>query len=232
MFIFCQLPLWFVILKAQYIHMNFLIKPTRWPHYLIITCANLTLSTWFSSQVYADVYVDLQSPDEIIISTQMIDDPMAIRLEEPQFAAQYIQIKNPQQTQFLPYNDEVLLAAQTTHLEPAFIHAVIAAESQHNPHALSKKGASGLMQLMPATARRFHVLNKYDPQQNILAGSRYLRELSTLFKGDLNLTLAAYNAGPAAVLKYHGQIPPYIETLHYVPKVLKYYRHFSNKESS
>jgi len=202
----------------------------------MVAGVSLTLNAWLATQAYADIYVDLQSSDEITISTQALDENTSIRLQEPQLSApqldkQYKQINGSQPTNFLPYNHEVLLAAQATDLEPAFIHAVIAAESQHNPRASSKKGASGLMQLMPATARRFNVLNKYDPQQNILAGSRYLKELSNLFNGDLNLTLAAYNAGPAAVQKFHGQIPPYIETLNYVPKVLKYYRHFSSKKS-
>lgn len=211
--------------------MYFPIKLTAWSKYLLVASTSLSLSTWLSIQAYADVYIDLQSNDEIIISSQALNEDTLIRLAEPQLDEQYAQINSLQQTHFLPYNREVLLAAKATHLEPAFIHAVIAAESQHNPRALSKKGASGLMQLMPATAKRFNVINQYDPQQNILAGSRYLKELSTLFKGDLNLTLAAYNAGPAAVQKYHGQIPPYIETLNYVPKVLKYYRNFAGKKA-
>ena len=83
------------------------------------------------------------------------------------------------------------------------------------------------MQLMPATARRFHVIDSNDPKQNILAGSQYLRELLNLYRGDLKLTLAAYNAGPGAVQKYSNQIPPYKETMRYVPKVLKYYKKYS-----
>ena len=83
------------------------------------------------------------------------------------------------------------------------------------------------MQLMPATARRFKVKDSNDPKQNILAGSKYLRELLNLYQGDLKLTLAAYNAGPGAVQKYSNQIPPYKETMRYVPKVLKYYKKYS-----
>ena len=83
------------------------------------------------------------------------------------------------------------------------------------------------MQLMPETSRRFNVLDKNNPKQNILAGAKYLRELLKLFNGDLKLSLAAYNAGPAAVQKFGGKIPPYKETVNYVPKVLKYYKQYS-----
>ncbi len=79
---------------------------------------------------------------------------------------------------------------------------------------------------MPETSRRFNVKNKNDPKQNVVAGAKYLRELLNIFNGDLNLTLAAYNAGPAAVKKFGGKIPPYKETLDYVPKVLKYYHQY------
>ena len=121
----------------------------------------------------------------------------------------------------------MLLAAKATTIDPALIHAVITVESKHNAKASSVKGAYGLMQLMPATAQRFNVRDKQNTKQNILAGAQYLRELLTAFNGDLNLSLAAYNAGPGAVHKYGGRIPPYKETLEYVPKVLRYYRQYS-----
>ncbi|HEY0563315.1 MAG TPA: lytic transglycosylase domain-containing protein, partial [Methylophilus sp.] len=92
---------------------------------------------------------------------------------------------------------------------------------------MSKKGAYGLMQLMPATASRFQVGYRHNTQQNIVAGARYLQELLALFNNDLSLALAAYNAGPNAVKRYQYQIPPYLETKRYVPKVLKYYRQYS-----
>lgn len=115
-------------------------------------------------------------------------------------------------------------AASQTSIEPALLHAVIRVESNYNPNALSPRGAQGLMQLMPSTAKRFNVHNAYDPKQNILGGARYLRELQTLFKGNLQLVLAAYNAGPNAVTKYGFKIPPYLETRLYVPKVLSFYQ--------
>lgn len=135
--------------------------------------------------------------------------------------------KTPEIIKKLPFDKEVLSAAEETEMEPALIHAIMTVESNHNLHAQSKRGAYGLMQIMPETARRFKVLNKKDPKQNILAGAKYLRELLNLYNGDLKLALAAYNAGPGAVQKYFGKIPPYKETMEYVPKVMKYYRQYS-----
>lgn len=108
-------------------------------------------------------------------------------------------------------------------LDPALIRAVIQVESNFNRKAISPKGAQGLMQLMPATVWRFSVGDVYDPHENIGAGARYLRQLLDLFRGDLTLALAAYNAGENAVRRYKG-VPPYAETRDYVTKVLSLYR--------
>jgi soluble lytic murein transglycosylase-like protein len=124
------------------------------------------------------------------------------------------------------YHAHVMAAARAFQLEPALIHAVISAESGYNPLARSPKGAKGLMQLMPDTARRYGVDNPLDPRQNIQGGSAYLRDLLTLFGNDLNLALAAYNAGEGAVMEYGHRIPPYRETTQYVPKVLSYYKRY------
>lgn len=121
-------------------------------------------------------------------------------------------------------SEAVASASAQTSIDPALIHAVIRVESNYNTRAVSRRGAQGLMQLMPSTARRFNVTNPYDPAQNVLAGAQYLRELHTLFNGNMPLILAAYNAGPKAVSKYHMRIPPFMETRLYVPKVLDVYR--------
>jgi len=104
------------------------------------------------------------------------------------------------------------------------LRAVIVVESGFNPRAVSKKGAVGLMQLMPATARQYGAENAYDPKQNVHAGARYLRSLLDRYGADLKLVLAAYNAGEDAVNRNGGRIPPYKETLAYVPRVLKIYQ--------
>jgi len=111
-------------------------------------------------------------------------------------------------------------------LPHTLVHAVITAESSYNPDAISKAGAVGLMQLMPETAKQYGVRNRRDPKDNIFGGSRYLHYLLKLYKGNLKLALAAYNAGEGTVKKYGNQIPPYKETKNYVNKVIKYYKKY------
>ncbi len=115
-------------------------------------------------------------------------------------------------------NELVESIAARHELSPQLIHAVIKTESNYNPSAISPKGALGLMQLMPATARRFSVSHVFDPVENIEGGARYLKYLLELYSGDYPLALAAYNAGEAAVAKYNG-IPPFPETQNYVVQV-------------
>ena len=115
-------------------------------------------------------------------------------------------------------------AARAHGLDSALLHAVIAVESGYDPKAVSKKGAAGLMQLMPATAKRYGVADAFDPVQNVSGGAQYLRDLLDLFDSDTSLALAAFNAGENAVIKHGRRIPPYRETLRYVPKVLDHYR--------
>jgi soluble lytic murein transglycosylase-like protein len=105
-------------------------------------------------------------------------------------------------------------------VESPLVHSVIRAESNYNPNAVSPKGALGLMQLIPSTARRFGVTNPFDVRENIEGGVRYLRFLLNYYQGDYPKAIAAYNAGEAAVDKYHG-IPPYSETQNYVHRVAK-----------
>jgi soluble lytic murein transglycosylase-like protein len=124
------------------------------------------------------------------------------------------------------YDKHILEAARDTRLEPALIHAVISAESGYNPFARSRKGAAGLMQLMPEVAKRYGVKNRLDPAQNINGGARYLRDLIRMFNNDLQLAVAAYNAGENAVVRFGNRIPPYRETMAYVPRVMSYYRKY------
>ena len=116
-------------------------------------------------------------------------------------------------------------AAKKFDVDAALVSAVIKAESDFNPREMSNKGARGLMQLMPATAERFGVTDSFDPVANIYGGTRYLRSLANQFKGDMVLTLAAYNAGPEAVKKYGG-IPPYETTRAYVTAVMRRYEQY------
>jgi len=128
------------------------------------------------------------------------------------------------------YQDIIREYAQAYRLEEALVKAVIKAESNYNPQSLSSKGAQGLMQLIPETARLMKVSDPFDPAENIRGGSNYLRLMLDQFSGNLDLALAAYNAGPNAVQR-HGGIPPYTETRQYVERVRRYldqYRHYGD----
>ncbi len=118
-------------------------------------------------------------------------------------------------------NDLIARSARTFNLEEALIKAVIRAESNYDPRAVSPKGAQGLMQLIPSTARAMQVNDPFDAAENIRGGSRYLRLMLDQFDGDLELALAAYNAGPGNVRRYGG-VPPFPETQNYVRKVKEY----------
>src|SRR5258708_3913248 len=113
-------------------------------------------------------------------------------------------------------------AARKNGLPPNFVHSVVRAESGYKPDAVSPKGAIGLMQLMPATAKAYGA-DPHDPGQNVEAGAAYLRELLIKYDGDARRALAAYNAGPGAVDKYNG-VPPYAETQTYIERVLRGYK--------
>jgi soluble lytic murein transglycosylase-like protein len=126
---------------------------------------------------------------------------------------------------FSRYGDVIREAATLYQIPEELVRAVIKVESDYDPRAVSRVGAQGLMQLMPETAQRMQVRDSMDPRENILGGVRYLRVLANMFNGDLQLTVAGYNAGENAVVK-HGGIPPYDETEDYVVKVLTYYRRY------
>ena len=123
------------------------------------------------------------------------------------------------------YDDLILSAAERYGVDPALVRAVVKAESDFNETARSRKGAQGLMQLMPETARLHNVANVYDPEENIEGGVQHLRLLLDRYRGDLKLALAAYNAGVQAVEK-HGGIPPFAETKEYVRRVLTFHERY------
>jgi len=116
------------------------------------------------------------------------------------------------------YNEIIIKAAKHFDVDAALVSAVIKAESDYDPRTLSHKGARGLMQLMPATAKRFGVTNSYDPEENIFAGTRYLRWLLKTFDGNADLAVAAYNAGEGNIWKYNG-VPPFRETKQYIKTI-------------
>ncbi|MGB3225231.1 MAG: lytic transglycosylase domain-containing protein [Desulforhopalus sp.] len=121
------------------------------------------------------------------------------------------------------YDLEIRRVSKLYNVDPSLIKAIIHTESDFNDQAVSRSGAQGLMQLMPATARELSVINPFDPQENIDGGTRYFRSLLDIFNEDLVLSLAAYNAGPGRVTRTGG-VPEIAETQHYIKKVLKRYK--------
>lgn len=121
------------------------------------------------------------------------------------------------------FSGKIAEVANQYQVPEALLHAVITIESVYDPDAISRAGAVGLMQLMPATARRYGVYNRRNPAANLTGGTRYLKDLLIRFDNDIELALAGYNAGENAVEKFGNQIPPYDETQEYVRKVLKLY---------
>jgi soluble lytic murein transglycosylase-like protein len=122
------------------------------------------------------------------------------------------------------YSELIADAAQRHQVDEKLLHAVIQTESAYNSTAISSAGATGLMQLMPATALRFGVTDRSDPDQNVEGGTRYLKHLITMFGPRLDLAIAAYNAGENAVIRHNNTIPPYRETQDYVRQVLALYK--------
>lgn len=130
------------------------------------------------------------------------------------------------------YAPLITKVAQEFQLDPLLLHAIITVESGYNPQAKSPAGAIGLMQLIPDTAERFGVKNITDPLENLRGGARYLRFLLGMFKNNLELVLAAYNAGEGAVQQAGNKVPNYAETKAYVPNVLAQYQHFTTTASA
>lgn len=177
-------------------------------------------------QLTEQVWMDSSGSEEIVIS----NEETAETAETGPRAATHI-LKQRWQLSSPPYQPEVLSAARDTQIEAALIHAVIAVESGYNPRAVSAKGAYGLMQVLPSTARSLSTVpvKQWSVNQQVTLGASYLKQLLSMFKGDVALALAAYNAGPQAVRTHRDTIPPFAETRRYVPRVLAYYHAFKQQ---
>lgn len=179
---------------------------------------------------WADIYVYTADDGTVSLSNVPADErytvliPSQDRVVAPTPVASRDPVRvNPGRVDYAGIIDQV---ARANGVESALLHAVVSVESRFNPKAVSKKGAVGLMQLMPETAQRYGVADAFDPLQNLQGGARYLRDLLRMFDNDTRLALAAYNAGEQAVLKHGNRIPPYRETLRYVPLVLDSYQRY------
>jgi hypothetical protein len=175
-----------------------------------------------ADSVYADIFKYIDN-EGVLHLTNVPSQPNA----------KYVLVLKEKRILFRPnidmgtFDQFITKAADKYKVDSALIKAVIKAESNFNHHAVSPVGAQGLMQLMPATAYQLQVEDAFHPEKNIDGGVRYLSYLLKLYRGNLTLALAAYNAGEGAVAKYNNQIPPYNETKNYVKKVLSYYQSFS-----
>lgn len=174
--------------------------------------------------VYADIYKHVDE-EGVLHLTNVPSNPKAkyvmIMKEERILLSPSLDVKK--------YDHLINNAADKFNLDSALIKAVIKAESNFNHKAVSPVGAQGLMQLMPKTASSLNVKDSFHPEKNIEGGARYLRYLLNLYKGNLPLALAAYNAGEGAVAKYNYNIPPYRETQNYVKRVLSFYQSYSRE---
>lgn len=199
-----------------------------------------------ATPAFADVYALVEEDGTVRLSNVPDDPRYKLFMKEPRDAATPRPARNPGDARLRgrlagqgtqddvraaahldgrPFQDHVATVAKTHRLDPALIHAVIAAESNYNPDAVSPKGAVGLMQVLPATGQRYGVraAELKRPEINIRAGTQYLAELLRMFDGDLALALAGYNAGENAVIRHGNRVPPYPETQAYVPRVLRFY---------
>ena len=172
----------------------------------------------------ADVFVSVDANGSYVLSNVHRPGRHSERVIREPDAPVVSLDQQPQMIAAQPYAELVAAAATANELPAALLHAVIKTESSYNARATSPKGARGLMQLMPDTAREMGVTNVYDPKANIQGGARYLKRLMTMFDNDIRLAVAAYNAGPQAGLSRGNVVPPFAETQRYVPNVLNQYR--------
>jgi soluble lytic murein transglycosylase-like protein len=177
----------------------------------------IALWTW-PSQADAQIYAWRDANGTLVLSDRSIDAPTDVYAVPgaPSYVTTRPAEPSSERDRFEPLIQE---HASRQSLRPELVRAVIQVESGFDPRALSPKGAMGLMQLMPATARSLGVDNPWDPAQNIRGGTKYLRQLLDQYGGNEELALAAYNAGSGAVARYGGRVPPYRETRNYVRKV-------------
>lgn len=172
-----------------------------------------------------DIYQYVQ-PDGTVIFTNVPNDPRFKHLRWGSMLKGRARPRLSFKVPLVELEGAIARSAKEHQLDPALLRAVIKAESEFDPTAVSRAGARGLMQLMPETAVELDVRNPHDPEESIGAGARYLRYLLNRFSGNLTLALAAYNAGESRVARYQG-IPPIPETRDYVRKVLRFYRMYS-----
>ena len=176
----------------------------------------------------ADIYKQVGADGVISFTNRPAQGSKLVAAEKK--AAPVFMPSDDSPERFGRYDEYIRQAATLYQIPEELVRAVIRVESDFDPRAVSPANARGLMQLVPETAERMMVTDSFDPRQNIFGGVRYLRVLANLFNGDIQLTIAAYNAGEGAVMRYGG-IPPYQETQDYVVKVLANYRQYRKQSA-
>jgi soluble lytic murein transglycosylase-like protein len=171
---------------------------------------------------YADIYTHVDADGVVSFSNQK-GKQGKLYVKEKRATTRVFMPSDDSPERYHRYDHHIRGAAALYQIPEELVRAVIKVESDFDPRAVSPANAHGLMQLIPGTAERMLVRNIHDPRQNIYGGVRYLRVLANMFNGDLQMTIAGYNAGENAVIRHRG-IPPYAETQAYVVKVLTYYR--------
>jgi soluble lytic murein transglycosylase-like protein len=184
-------------------------------------CPGLLLICAWVAPAMADIYVTTLPDGTELYSDQAThaDARLLLRSASPAAGGSARQLT----AGALPFAGEIARVASLHDVDPLLLHALVSVESAYRPDAVSAKGAMGLMQLMPATARQLGVTDPFDPQQNLEGGTRHLRRLLLRFEQNLELALAAYNAGAGRVDRHAGRMPPFAETAAYVPRVLQRY---------
>lgn len=215
-----------------------------WPHFGCRPLYALALWVLTGQSMGAEIYAYVDKDGNLSVSETKVDaryvrfDPTrripskvisrktawVTQQVGPQWPSQAILSNIPIHHKALHYTPLINNIATEIGVNANLLHAIIQVESAYNSAATSPKGAQGLMQLIPATAERFGVVQSYDPEANVRGGARYIKNLLTQFDNNLQLALAAYNAGEGAVQKYNNTIPPYPETQAYVDRVLTVFR--------
>ena len=184
------------------------------PH-ILISVILFAVGVW---SAHADIYMYIDSKGVAHFTNTPTSSKYKVYMRERSSGAPSMYTSNKY--------DRIISEASKRHgIAFPLLKAQIKVESDFNPRAVSKKGALGLMQIMPENIKALRVSNPFDPRENIMAGARYFKNLLERYNGELHLALAAYNAGPNAVDQYK-RVPPYRETVNYVEKVMKYYQIF------
>lgn len=188
--------------------------------------ALIMMGLCLAQPAWSDIYIYSAGDGTVSLSNVPAHRHYAILPLAPQEATPAADVREPslKLANKVQYDRIVAEIARAYGLDSALLHAVISVESRYSPTAVSRKGATGLMQLMPNTAKRYGVTDSFDPVQNIHGGARHLQYLLKMFNNDISLALAAYNAGEGSVIKYGNRIPPFPETTNYVPQVLGFYQ--------